>query len=46
MRRILCILLICLLLPVGSLAEARRGDGGEEVYEIQQLLFDTGFLFE
>ena len=46
MRRILCILLICLLLPVGALAEARRGDGGEEVYEIQQLLFDTGFLFE
>ena len=26
MRRILCILLICLLLPVGALAEARRGD--------------------
>ena len=46
MRRILCILLICLLLPVGALAETRRGDGGEEVYEIQQLLFDTGFLFE
>ena len=39
-------MLICLLLPVGALAETRRGDGGEEVYEIQQLLFDTGFLFE
>ena len=39
-------MLICLLLPVGALAEARRGDRGEEVYEIQQLLFDTGFLFE
>lgn len=46
MRKVLCFMLICLLLPVSALADARRGDWGEEVYEIQQLLFDTGFLFE
>lgn len=46
MKRRLCFLLLICLLPIGALAEVRRGDSGEEVYEIQQLLFETGFLFE
>lgn len=46
MKKVLCFILVCLLLPVCALAEIRRGDWGEEVYGIQQLLFDTGFLFE
>lgn len=46
MKKVLCFIMICLLLPGCALAETRRGDWGEEVYEIQQLLFDTGFLFE
>ena len=39
-------MLICLLLSAAALADVQRGDRGEEVYEIQQLLFETGFLFE
>lgn len=46
MKKVLCFIMICLLLPGCALAETRRGDWGEEVYEIQQLLFETGFLFE
>lgn len=46
MKKVRCFIMICLLLPGCALAETRRGDWGEEVYEIQQLLFDTGFLFE
>ena len=46
MKRIWAVLLIMLLLPVCALADVRRGDSGEDVREIQQLLFDTGFLFE
>ena len=47
MRKLLAVLLIVLLLIPGcALAEVRRGDRGEDVIELQQLLFDTGFLFE
>lgn len=46
MKRSLCLLLLICLLPIGALAEVRRGDSGEDVFEIQQLLFETGFLFE
>lgn len=46
MKKVLSVVLILLLLPVGGLADVRRGSSGEEVYAIQQLLFDTGFLFE
>lgn len=47
MKRILsAILVLLLLLPAISLAEIRRGDSGEDVREIQQLLFEMGFLFE
>lgn len=47
MRKILAVLLIVLLLIPGcALAELQRGDRGEEVTELQQMLFDVGFLFE
>lgn len=46
MKRYLCILLLICLLPISALADVQRGDSGEEVYEIQRLLFETGFLFE
>lgn len=47
MRRYIALLLIVLLLiSGGAQAELQRGDHGEEVTELQQLLFDTGFLFE
>ena len=46
MKRIWAVILIVLLLPVCALADVQRDDSGEEVREIQQLLFDTGFLFE
>lgn len=46
MKRVWAVVLIMLLLPVCALADVQRGDRGEEVREIQRLLFDTGFLFE
>lgn len=47
MRRFIALFLIILLLIPGcALAELQRGDRGEEVTELQQLLFDTGFLFD
>lgn len=46
MKRVWAVILIVLLLPVCALADVRRGNSGEEVREIQQLLLDTGFLFE
>lgn len=46
MKKTLCIILICLLLPLIALADVQRGNRGDEVYEIQRLLFETGFLFE
>ena len=34
------------LFPASALADLRRGDRGEEVRELQQMLWDTGFIFE
>lgn len=47
MKRIFGVFLIFLLLvPSCGIAELRRGDKGEEVAALQQLLFETGFIFE
>ena len=47
MRRIFSLLLVfMLLIPAFALAELRRGDSGEEVRELQQMLWDAGFIFE
>lgn len=47
MKRMIGLLLALLLLvPVCALADLRRGDRGEEVRELQQMLWDTGFIFE
>lgn len=47
MKRMIGLLLALLLLvPVCALAELRRGDRGEEVTALQQMLWDTGFIFE
>lgn len=40
------LLALLLLVPVCALAELRRGDSGEEVTALQQMLWDTGFIFE
>lgn len=37
MKKALCFMLVCLLLPVCALAEIQSGDWGKEVQEIQQL---------
>ena len=42
----LVLLTILCLLPVCSLAALRRGDKGEDVRSLQQMLFETGWLFE
>lgn len=39
-------LIVLLLIPVCAPAELQRGDRGEDVTALQQMLFDTGFLFE
>ncbi len=47
MKRIISILLVFLLLvPTCALADLRRGDSGEEVRALQQMLWETGFIFE
>ena len=47
MKRIIGVLLVLLLLaPFCALADIRRGDSGEEVFALQQMLWDTGFIFE
>ena len=47
MKRTICILLVfLLLLPACALAELKRGDSGEDVLWLQQMLFETGFIFE
>ena len=47
MKRIIGILLVLMFLfPASALADLRRGDRGEEVRELQQMLWDTGFIFE
>ena len=46
MKRIACILLICLL-PASACAtaELRMDDSGNEAAALQQMLFEMGFLF-
>ena len=47
MKRIIGLLLVLMFLfPASALADLRRGDRGEEVRELQQMLWDTGFIFE
>ena len=38
--------LLMLSLPLGALADVRRGDSGDQVEELQQLLFDMGWISE
>ena len=46
MKRIVSALLVLLFLVPGcALADLRRGDSGEDVTALQQMLFETGFLF-
>ena len=40
------LLVLMFLFPASALADLRRGDRGEEVRELQQMLWDTGFIFE
>ena len=47
MLRIISFLLIALLLvSSGALAEIKRGDRGEEVFALQQMLLEMGWLYE
>lgn len=47
MKRIISVLLVLMFLfPASALADLRRGDRGEEVRQLQQMLWDTGFIFE
>lgn len=47
MKRIISVLLVIMFLfSASALADLRRGDRGEEVRELQQMLWDTGFIFE
>ena len=47
MKRIIALVLVlAVLLMPAALADVRRGDRGEEVYELQELLFRLGWLFE
>ena len=47
MKRIIGVLLFLMFLfPAFALADLRRGDRGEEVRQLQQMLWDTGFIFE
>ena len=40
------ILTALMLLTPAAWADLQRGDNSAEVYELQQLLFETGWLFE
>ena len=46
LKRILALLLALSLLPACSLAALRRGDRSEDVRSLQQMLLETGWLFE
>ena len=46
LKRVLALLVLLCLLPVCSLAALRRGDKGEDVRSLQQMLVETGWLFE
>lgn len=39
-------LALALILPVTALADIRRGDQGDDVYELQMLLWKCGWIFE
>ena len=45
-RMISLLLALLLLISACAIAELRRGDSGEEVIVLQQMLWDTGFIFE
>ena len=45
-RRLIALLLVLLLCAGAASAELRRGDSGDEVYALQELLFESGWLFE
>lgn len=46
-RRIaLALAIVLALMPLTALADLSRGDRGEDVKELQKLLFETGWLFE
>ena len=45
-RRMASLLLCVMLMVTAASAELKRGDKGGEVSELQQLLFETGWLFE
>lgn len=38
------LLVLCLLLPSQGLSELKRGDRGDQVYQIQQILHESGLL--
>ena len=42
----LCLALLLLLSPLSAAAELQRGDSGDEVYNLQLMLFETGWIFE
>ena len=42
----LALALLLLLSPLAAAAELRRGDSGDEVYNLQLMLFETGWIFE
>ena len=47
MKRSISVLLVLMFLfSASAMADLRRGDRGEEVRELQQMLWDTGFIFE
>ena len=48
LRGVFCALLLALLMFCASAASAelRRGDSGDGVYALQELLFESGWLFE
>lgn len=46
-RKLLCITLVLALLPASAaLADLQPGDEGPEVYDLQLMLFECGWLFE
>ncbi len=45
-RALLWTVILVLILQASALAELKRGDWGEAVVELQQMLTDTGFLFD
>ena len=45
-RFIALLLALVMLCASAASAELRRGDSGDEVYALQELLFESGWLFE